>query len=62
MNFDISEEQELLQETLKQYVENECPPTRIRELFDSGEGWDPDKKGDLYHWNWKKTAAGTLAA
>ncbi|MBW2266928.1 MAG: acyl-CoA/acyl-ACP dehydrogenase [Deltaproteobacteria bacterium] len=41
MNFDISEEQELLQETLKQYVENECPPTRIRELFDSGEGWDP---------------------
>ena len=41
MNFDISEEQELLQETLKQYVENECPATRIRELFDSGEGWDP---------------------
>ncbi len=41
MNFDISEEQALLQETIRQYVENECPPTRIRELFDSGEGWDP---------------------
>ena len=41
MNFDISEEQELLLETLRQYVDNECPPTRIRELFDSGEGWDP---------------------
>jgi alkylation response protein AidB-like acyl-CoA dehydrogenase len=41
VNFDISEEQELLQDTLKQYVENECPATRIRELFDSGEGWEP---------------------
>jgi alkylation response protein AidB-like acyl-CoA dehydrogenase len=41
VNFDISEEQLLLQDTLKQYVENECPATRIRALFDSGEGWDP---------------------
>jgi alkylation response protein AidB-like acyl-CoA dehydrogenase len=41
VNFDISEEQELLQQTISQYAENECPPTRIRELFDSGEGWDP---------------------
>jgi alkylation response protein AidB-like acyl-CoA dehydrogenase len=41
VNFDISEEQQLLQETIRQFVENECPPTRIRELFDSGEGWDP---------------------
>jgi len=41
VNFDISEEQELLQETIRQYVDNECPATRIRELFDSGEGWDP---------------------
>jgi alkylation response protein AidB-like acyl-CoA dehydrogenase len=41
VNFDISEEQQLLQDTIRQYVDNECPPTRIRELFDSGEGWDP---------------------
>jgi alkylation response protein AidB-like acyl-CoA dehydrogenase len=41
VNFDISEEQQLLQETVQGYVENECPPTRIRELFDSGEGWEP---------------------
>jgi alkylation response protein AidB-like acyl-CoA dehydrogenase len=41
VNFDISEEQELLQATIRQYAENECPPTRIRELFDSGEGWEP---------------------
>lgn len=41
MNFDISEEQQLLQETVRQYAETECPPTRIRELYDSEEGWDP---------------------
>ena len=41
MNFDISEEQTLLQETIQQYAENECPPTRIRELFETREGWEP---------------------
>jgi len=41
VNFDISEEQQLLQETIQQYAENECPPTRIRELFESKDGWEP---------------------
>ena len=41
MNFDISEEQELLQETIRQYAVNECPPTKIRELFESKQGWEP---------------------
>jgi alkylation response protein AidB-like acyl-CoA dehydrogenase len=40
VNFDISEEQHLLQETIRQYVENECPPTRLRELFEDAEGFD----------------------
>jgi alkylation response protein AidB-like acyl-CoA dehydrogenase len=41
VNFDISEEQQLLQETIQQYAENECPPTKIRELFESQDGWEP---------------------
>ena len=41
MNFDTSEEQELLQETLAQLVENECPPPRVREVFDGDSGQDP---------------------
>jgi alkylation response protein AidB-like acyl-CoA dehydrogenase len=41
VNFDISEEQQLLQETIQQYAVNECPPTKIRELFESQEGWEP---------------------
>ncbi|MCZ6464385.1 MAG: acyl-CoA/acyl-ACP dehydrogenase [Proteobacteria bacterium] len=40
MNFDLSEEQLLLQETVGQFVANECPPTRLRELFDADDGFD----------------------
>ena len=40
MNFDLTEEQELLAETLNGLLENECPTTRVREIFD-GEGHDP---------------------
>jgi len=41
VNFDTSEEQELLQETVRQFVQNECPPTRVREVFDGETGHDP---------------------
>lgn len=40
MHFGLSEEQQLLQETLRGFVEGECPPARLRELFDAGEGHD----------------------
>jgi alkylation response protein AidB-like acyl-CoA dehydrogenase len=40
MNFDLSEEQVMLQETVKQYLENECPPNRLREIFDGDLGMD----------------------
>lgn len=41
MNFDTSEEQELLQETIRQFLEGECPPPRVREIFDGDAGHDP---------------------
>ena len=34
MDFGLSEEQELLVETVRGFVANECPPTRLREIFD----------------------------
>ncbi len=40
MNFDLSEEQVMLQETVKQYLENECPPNKLREIFDGDVGLD----------------------
>ena len=41
MDFGLTEEQELLQETIRGFVANECPPPRLREIFDSGVGTDP---------------------
>lgn len=41
MNFDTSEEQELLQEIIAQFLANECPATRVREIFDGDSGHDP---------------------
>ena len=41
MDFGLSEEQEMLQETLRSFAEKECPTTRLRELFDAGRGQDP---------------------
>ena len=42
MDFDISEEQELLLGTVRQLVENECPLTRVREIFDGDSGHDAE--------------------
>lgn len=41
MDFDISEEQELLGQTVRQLLENECPLPRVREVFDGEVGHDP---------------------
>ncbi len=41
MNFDLSDEQLMLQEAVKQYLQNECPLDRLRETFDGETGHDP---------------------
>jgi len=41
VNFDTSEEQELLQETIEQFLAKECPATRVREIFDGESGHEP---------------------
>lgn len=41
MNFDLTDEQKMLQETVQQFVGNECPPTRLREIFDGDAVHDP---------------------
>ncbi|MCH2170582.1 acyl-CoA/acyl-ACP dehydrogenase [Myxococcota bacterium] len=40
MNFDLSEEQRLLESSLDRFLAERCPVARVRELFDSGEGLD----------------------
>ena len=41
MNFDLTEEQVMLQETVGQYLKNELPAPRLREVFDGPTGHDP---------------------
>ncbi len=41
MHFDLTEEQDLLQETVRQFLANECGPTKVRAIFDGENGHDP---------------------
>jgi alkylation response protein AidB-like acyl-CoA dehydrogenase len=41
MDFGLSEEQQLLQETIRGFVENECPLARLREIFDGDSDYNP---------------------
>ncbi len=41
MNFGFSEEQDFLRSTAREFIETECPPTRVRELMETPEGYDP---------------------
>ncbi len=40
MYFDLTEEQELLQETVRGFLANECGPNKLREIFDGPSGHD----------------------
>jgi alkylation response protein AidB-like acyl-CoA dehydrogenase len=41
MNFDLSDEQLLLQDTVNQFLGSECPAARLREIFDADDDFDP---------------------
>ena len=41
MDFGLSEEQELLQDTVRGFVKGECPVTRLREIFDGAAASSP---------------------
>jgi alkylation response protein AidB-like acyl-CoA dehydrogenase len=41
VDFGLSEEQTLLQDTIRRYVDAECPTTRVRTIMESPTGHDP---------------------
>src|SRR5438093_13117603 len=41
MDFGLSDDQLLLTDTIRRYLESECPATRVRALMESGTGPDP---------------------
>lgn len=42
MDFGLTEEQSLLQDTIKRFVEAECPPTRVRDIMETDDAHDAD--------------------
>jgi len=42
VNFDLSEEQKLLQHSVGQLLEQQCTPQRVREVSERAEGFDPE--------------------
>ena len=40
MEFDLSDEQRMLQESIRGFLESECPPARRREIFDAPDAAD----------------------
>ena len=42
MDFGLSEEQTLLQDTIRRWLEGECPTTRVRAIMESATGHDPE--------------------
>lgn len=40
MNFDLSEEQVMLQEQVRRLFEHQCPSSRLRELVEKDDDWD----------------------
>lgn len=53
MDFDLTADQKLFRATTREYLEKEMPLTRVRELADSGIGFEPDwwKRGSELGWN-----------
>ena len=41
MDFTLTEEQELLQETVRGFAQNECPPATVRDIFDGDRSREP---------------------
>jgi len=41
MDFGLTEEQTLLQDTVRKYIQAECPASRVREIMESDDAYDP---------------------
>src|SRR5437899_3697134 len=41
MDFGLSDDQRLLKDTIRRYLESECPTTRVRAIMESDSGHEP---------------------
>ncbi len=52
MNFDLTEEQQMIQDQVSKFVANESPVERFRKLRDTEQGWDPKMWAQMAEQGW----------
>ncbi|HSJ95440.1 MAG TPA: acyl-CoA dehydrogenase family protein [Myxococcota bacterium] len=52
MNFDLSEEQQILVDSVAKFVANDSPVERFRKLRDTERGWDPSTWARMGEYGW----------
>ncbi len=53
MNFAFSEEQEMLRDTVRSFLEDKAPSAKVRELMESDSGYDPDLWRQIAEQGWQ---------
>ncbi len=56
MNFDLSEEQQMIVDSVAKFVENDSPVERFRELRQSEQGWEPQMWAKMAEYGWLAVA------
>lgn len=56
MNFEFSEDQNLLREQARGFLKDNCPPSAVRKVLDTNAGHDPDLWRKIADMGWTATA------
>ncbi len=52
MDFDLSADQIALRDAAREFLDDQCPPSRVRTVHDAGTGWDPDLWRSMAELGW----------
>ena len=56
MNFDLTEEQQMIVDAVAKFVANESPVERFRKLRDTERGWEPEMWERMAEYGWLSVA------
>jgi alkylation response protein AidB-like acyl-CoA dehydrogenase len=52
MNFDLTEEQQMIVDSVKKFIENDSPVERFRRLRETDRGWEPETWAKMAEYGW----------
>ena len=58
MDFDLSADQLALRDAAREFLDDQCPPARIRSVHESADGWDPQLWVAMVELGWLGVAVG----